>query len=131
MHTFNNVILLLFLALVQLNLFAESVRLDDSLFRSKIITTQTKGHAVEVRAKIKGVQNLYLTVSDAGDSHTCDWADWAYPRLIKANGEETKLTDLNWKSAKTAWGKINLDKNCGGGSLTINGKAIDLSLIHI
>ncbi len=128
MHTFNNVILLLFLALVQLNLFAESVRLDDSLFRSKIITTQTKGHAVEVRAKIKGVQNLYLTVSDAGDSHTCDWADWAYPRLIKANGEETKLTDLNWKSAKTAWGKINLDKNCGGGSLTINGKAIDYGI---
>ena len=94
------------------------------LFQSKLITTQTKGHAVEVKAKIKDVQNLYLTVLDAGDSYACDWADWAYPRLIEVNGEETKLTDLKWKSAKTAWGKVNLHKNCGGGSLTINDKAI-------
>tara|TARA_A100001015_G_scaffold99654_1_gene110727 strand:- start:1758 stop:2216 length:459 start_codon:yes stop_codon:yes gene_type:complete len=116
---------------------AKPIKVKDALFASKLITTQTKGHAVEVKAKIKGAKNLYLTVSDGGDSYACDWADWAYPRLLQANGEETKLTDLNWKSAKTAWGKVNLHKNCGGGSLTINGKAISYgigthanSLIH-
>ena len=74
------------------------------------------------------MQKISLTVSDGGDSYACDWADWAYPRLLEANGEETKLTDLNWKSAKTAWGKVNLHKNCGGGSLTINGKAINYGI---
>ena len=102
----------------------KTIEAKDALFASKVITTHTIGHAVEIKTKIKDAQNLYLTVSDAGDSYACDWANWAYPRLIGANGKETKLTDLNWKSAKTSWGKVNLNKNCGGGSLKINDKAI-------
>jgi putative membrane-bound dehydrogenase-like protein len=96
----------------------------NALFASKLITTQTKGHAVQVRAKIKGIKNLYLTISDGGNTHSCDWADWALPRLVDSNGKETKLTDLKWKSAKTGWGGIQINKNCGGRSLKINGKAI-------
>ena len=119
---------LLALSLQAFQTMAKSIQVKDALFASKLITTQTKGHAVEIKAKIKGAKNLYLTVSDGGDSYACDWADWAYPRLLEANGEETKLTDLNWKSAKTAWGKVNLHKNCGGGSLTINGKAISYGI---
>ena len=97
---------------------------ENALFASKLITTQTKGHAVQVRAKIKGIKNLYLTISDGGNTHSCDWADWALPRLVDSNGKETKLTDLKWKSAKTGWGGIQINKNCGGRSLKINGKAI-------
>ena len=95
------------------------------LFSSKLITGETKGHAVEVKAKIKARNDLYLTVSDGGDSFACDWANWAFPRLVDKKGQETKLTDFKWKSAKADWGKVNLNKNCAGGSLKINGKDID------
>ncbi len=95
-----------------------------ALFSSKLITTATEGHAVKVRANIKGVQNLYLTVSDGGNSYSCDWADWAYPRLIGSNGQTTKLTDLHWKIAKSGWGKVQINKNCAGGPLKINGENI-------
>ena len=128
--TLNGWILLPLLAVCQMTIQAQAKTMEakDALFASKVITTQTKAHAVEIKVKIKGLQNLYLTVSDAGDSFSCDWADWAYPRLINANGEETKLTDLNWKSAKTSWGKVNLHKNCGGGALKINGKEIEYGI---
>ena len=96
---------------------AEPIKVKDALFVSKLITTQTRPCGGD-QSEDQRCKNLYLTVSDGGDSYACDWADWAYPRLLEANGEETKLTDLNWKSAKTAWGKVNLHKNCGGGSLT-------------
>ena len=95
------------------------------LFSSKLITGETKGHAVDLKAKIKGTNDLYLTVSDGGDSFACDWANWAFPRLVDKNGQETKLTDFKWKSAKADWGKVNLNKNCAGGSLRIDGKDID------
>ena len=96
----------------------------NALFASKLITTKTKGHAVEVKAKIKGIQNLYLTVSDGDGSHSCDWSDWALPRLIDNSGKETKLTDLRWKFAKSGWGKVQINKNCGGKPLKINDKDI-------
>ena len=91
--------LFLFLLLgVTTNLFAELPKEPtdpkDALFRSKLITTKTEGHAVDVKAKINGIQNLYLTVSDGGNSYSCDWADWALPRLVDNNGNETRLTDL-------------------------------------
>ena len=95
------------------------------LFSSKLITGETMGHAVEVKVKIKGTNDLYLTVSDGGDSFACDWANWAFPRLVDTKGQETKLTDFKWKSAKADWGKVNLNKNCAGGSLKIDGKDID------
>ena len=106
----------------------QPIDVKKALFSSKLINSQTKGHAVEVKARIKGSKNLYLTVSDGGDSYACDWSDWAYPRLIDAKGNETKLTDLKWKSAKTGWGKVNLHKNCGGGALKINGKEIEYGI---
>ena len=95
------------------------------LFSSKLITGETKGHAVEVKANIEATNDLYLTVSDGGDSFACDWANWAFPRLVDKKGKETKLTGFKWKSAKADWGKVNLNKNCAGGSLKINGKDID------
>ena len=125
----------LFLSLlfgVTTNLFAEHPKKPtdpkDALFRSKLITTTTAGHAVEVKAKIKGIQHLYLTVSDGGNSYSCDWADWALPRLVDNNGNETKLTDLKWEHAKSGWGKVQINQNCGGRPLRINGKDIEYGI---
>ena len=96
----------------------------EALFATKVITTKTKGHAEEIKANVKGAKDLYLVMADGGDSHSCDWADWAEPRLVDAQGKETKLTELKWKSASTGWGRIGINKNCGGQPLKINGKPV-------
>ena len=95
-----------------------------SLFATKVITTKTKGHAAEIQAELKGGKNLYLVISDGGDTHSCDWANWAEPRLVDAQGKETKLTELKWKSASSGWGKVATGKNAGGKSMKINGEAV-------
>ena len=50
-----------------------------------------------------GAKELYLVLTDAGDEISCDWGDWAEPRLIDTTGKETKLTDLKWKSASAGF----------------------------
>src|ERR1700733_814353 len=72
-------------------------------FASKIVTSQTPGHAVDVDADISGAKHLYLVVTDADDGIGADWADWAEPRLIGPSGE-VKLSDLKWKSANSGFG---------------------------
>ena len=37
------------------------------LFDSKLVTTQTKGHAVDVDVDITGAKKLYLVVTDGGN----------------------------------------------------------------
>ena len=91
------------------------------LFDSKVVSPKTPGHAVDVDVDLTGAKQLYLIVRDGGDSFSCDWADWAEPRLITKDGE-VKLTDLKWKSATSDWGKVHVNKNADGGRLRIAGK---------
>ena len=86
------------------------IRNSNPLLSSRASSSILKPKGMVEGAADQGFENLYLTVSDGGDSYACDWSDWAYPRLID-KGNETKLTDLKWKSAKTGWGKVNLHKN--------------------
>ena len=58
------------------------------VFESPVITTQTPGHAVEIVADITGAEGLGLVVTDGGNGFSCDWADWAEPRLIRKTGGE-------------------------------------------
>ncbi len=99
-----------------------------ALFTSKIITPKTKNHSTKIEAKIKGVENLYLTITDGGNGYSCDWADWANPVLIDDKGKQTKLTSLKWKSAKADWGQVRIDRNAGGQPLRINGKKIEFGI---
>lgn len=92
-------------------------------FASKLVSRDTKGHAVEVDVDVAGAKELYLVVTDGGDSFSCDWADWAEPRVVTDKGE-TKLTDLKWKSARADWGQVRMNKNAGGGPLRIDGKEV-------
>jgi putative membrane-bound dehydrogenase-like protein len=79
---------------------------------------------VNVDVDISGATGLWLVVTDGGDGFGCDWADWAEPRLVRADGSEAKLTEMKWKSASTGWGRVNIDKNANGGPLRIGGKPI-------
>ena len=51
-------------------------------FDSKIVSAQTKGHAVDVDVDITGAKSLFLVATDGGDGFGCDWADWVEPKLI-------------------------------------------------
>jgi putative membrane-bound dehydrogenase-like protein len=93
------------------------------LAASPVVTTETPGHIVPLQADIRGVRNLYLVVSDAGNGFGCDWADWAEPQLTGPAGT-LKLTDLKWKSAQAEWGKPGVGVNAAGDPLRINGKPV-------
>lgn len=90
---------------------------------SKVITSQTPGHAEQIEADITGAKKLFLVVTDGGNGYSCDWADWAEPRLV-ADDQELKLTELKWVTAVSDWGKVQVGKNAGGGDLKIAGTPV-------
>jgi len=96
-------------------------------FQSKVINTSTPGMSVEIDVDVTGAKELYLVVRDGGDGFGADWADWAEPRLISANGEK-KLTELKWKSAAADWGKVGLNVNVEGHPLKIAGKPVEYGI---
>ena len=97
------------------------------IFASEVVNTQTEGHHINIEADIQGARELYLVVSDGGDGYSCDWADWAEPRLVGPKGE-LKLTDLNWKTATTDFGRVHKNKNSNGGEMRIDGKPVSYGL---
>jgi putative membrane-bound dehydrogenase-like protein len=96
-------------------------------FDSKVVSRETKGHAVEIDVDITGAKSLFLVATDGGDGFGCDWADWAEPRVIGKDGEK-KLTQLKWKSASAGFGEVNIDKNCGGKAISIDGKQVEYGI---
>jgi hypothetical protein len=97
------------------------------VFSSKLVTAQTKNHAVDIDIDLAGAKQLFLVVTDGGDGFGCDWANWAEPRLITDKGE-TKLTELKWKSASSEWGQVRINKNAGGDAMRIAGKPIEYGI---
>jgi len=90
-------------------------------FASDVVTSGTEGHAVDVEVDIRGAEQLFLVVDDGGNGYSCDWADWIEPRLVGPGGEK-KLTDLKWKQASSAWGSVQVHRNCQGQPLRVDGK---------
>ncbi len=94
------------------------------LFQSKVVDTKTPNHSVDIDVSLEGAKELFLVVTDGGNGFTADWADWAEPRLILADGSEKKLTDVEWKSAQTGFGSVSVNANVGGKELRSAGKVI-------
>ena len=98
------------------------------VFQSKTVTARTPGHSVAIDIDITDAKELYLVVRDGGNGYSCDWADWAEPRLVGPQGEK-KLTDLKWRSATAGWGQARLHKRAdGNGDLRINGKPVKFGI---
>jgi hypothetical protein len=97
--------------------------LEKAAFKSDLVTRQTPGHAVDVAVDITGAKKLLLVVDTGGDNYDCDHAAWMEPRLIGPNGEK-KLTDLQWTSAASGWGKTAVNKNVEGGPLIVDNKPV-------
>ena len=98
------------------------------LFNSKLITSATPGHSVDIDVSLEGAKELYLVVTDGGNSFAADWADWAEPRLVLADGGEKKLTEIEWKSAQSGWGNVRVNANAGGTELRSAGKVIEYGI---
>lgn len=98
------------------------------LFQSKLITDQTPGHSVDIDIPLAGAKELFLVVTDGGNGFSADWADWAEPRLILANGSEKKLTDIEWKAAHSGWGGVRVNANAQGGQLRSAGQNIEYGI---
>jgi putative membrane-bound dehydrogenase-like protein len=110
------------LAVLAANSFAQEPK-----FQSKVVDTNTPGHAIEIDVDVTGAKELYLVVRDGGNGFGSDWADWAEPRLVTASGEK-KLTELKWKSAAADWGVVAVGKNAGGGAMRIAGKPVEYGI---
>ena len=95
-----------------------------ALFESPLVTAGS----VAVKADLKGAKELYLVVTDGGDGFQADWADWAEPVLLKADGTKLKLTDLKPKISETGWGKVEINANAAGKAMAIKGAAIPFGL---
>ncbi|WP_395742776.1 PVC-type heme-binding CxxCH protein [Prosthecobacter sp.] len=98
------------------------------LFSSKLITSTTPNHSVDIDVSLEGAKELYLVVTDGGNGFTADWADWAEPRLILADGSEKKLTEIEWKSAQSGWNSVRVNASAGSTELRSAGKAIEYGI---
>ncbi len=98
------------------------------LFNSKLITSATPNQSVDIDVSLDGAKELYLVVADGGNGFTADWADWAEPRLILADGSEKNLTEIEWKSAQSGWGNVRVNTSAGGTELRSAGKAIEYGI---
>ncbi len=98
------------------------------LFNSKLITSATPNHSVDIDVSLEGAKELFLVVTDGGNGFTADWADWAEPRLILADGSEKKLTEIEWKSAQSGWNSVRVNSSAGATELRSAGKAIEYGI---
>jgi putative membrane-bound dehydrogenase-like protein len=98
------------------------------LFRSPVIDLKTPNHSVDIDVSLEGAKELFLVVTDGGNGFTADWADWAEPRLILADGSEKKLTEVEWKSAQTGFGSVSVNANVGSKELRSAGKVIEYGI---
>jgi putative membrane-bound dehydrogenase-like protein len=108
-------------------LIAVQTQAAEPKFDSRIVSAQTKGHAVELEVDVTGAKSLFLVATD-GDGFGCDWADWAEPRFVGQDGQETKLTELKWKSASAGFGEVKINANCGGQPLSIHGQKVEYGI---
>ena len=98
------------------------------VFQSKLVTPDTPNHSVDIDVPLDGARELFLVVTDGGNGYAADWADWAEPRLIRADGSEIRLTEVEWKSALSGWGGVKVNANASGQELRSAGKALEYGI---
>ena len=111
---------------VVLSVSASAVKAQEPkpLFRSEVITKSTPNHSLPVAVDIRGLKQLYLVVDDGGNGFSHDWADWADAKLIGPKGQ-LALSSLPPAMATSGWGSVQMNRNCEGRPLRINGRAFD------
>lgn len=91
------------------------------VLETPVLDAKSQPRLVPVSAEIADAKELFLVVSDEGGL-ACDWADWIAPTLVMKDGTVRDLTELDWKEAKSGYGKNLKDLNQSGQPLTVDGK---------
>ena len=89
-------------------------------FTSPTIMRETSNQWVNIDIDISKAKQLLLVAKGEGGKPESNWVNWINPRLI-VQGTERKLTELNWKSATSGWGKVNKNKNAAGREIQLGG----------
>lgn len=97
------------------------------VFETPVLTARDKSRAVPVSVDLKDAKELHLVVADL-DGFSCDWADWIEPRLVMKDGSVRDLTGLDWKEAKSGYGKVLKGRNNSGGPLAVEGKVYETGI---
>ncbi len=97
------------------------------LYESPVIAhSSPPSHSVDIDVELPAdSKELVLVISDAGDGISNDWADWAEPRLVMADGSEKKLTEMEWKSAASGYAGVHKNANCQGKPMLVKGKLVE------
>lgn len=93
-----------------------------------VLTTQSRRQLVDIETSIRGVRDLFLVVTDGGDSFRCDWADWIDP-VIHGKSGSTSLVEMEWVSATSGFGKPHRNANCAGKPWSVAGEKIGTAAI--
>jgi len=105
-----------------------SASLDSSkskqLYLSPIITSKTTDHSVSIDVSIKGSRDLFLVVTDGGDSFACDWANWINPTLVGPSGK-LSLVEHGWVEAIAGYGQVHKNANSAGNPLSIRNQEVN------
>ena len=99
------------------------------LFVTPIITTETRRQRVDIETSLRGVRDLFLVATDAGDGYTCDWADWIDPVIHGSDGQTKSLVDMEWVSASSGYGKPTKNANCAGKPWSVDGEKLGRAAI--
>ncbi|MCB1206430.1 MAG: NPCBM/NEW2 domain-containing protein, partial [Verrucomicrobiae bacterium] len=86
-----------------------------------VLDAKSQSRLVPVSAEIPDARELYLVVSDEGGL-SCDWANWIEPKLVMKDGSVVDLTGLDWKEAKSGYGKTLKGLNQSGKPLSVAGE---------
>ncbi len=86
--------------------------LDESLalYNSGLISSEDGKQSTNVKVNLGNSKKLYLVVSEAGDGNAWDHSNWINPKLSGKKGE-ISLTYLQWNTATTGFGEIQMNKN--------------------
>ena len=74
---------------------------------------------IDIDVPVAGASTVWLVVTDGGDGHGCDWADWIAPRFVMEDGTDVSLAAQGWLEATTGWGDASINRNANGGPLRI------------
>lgn len=83
-------------------------------FKSKVITKLTD--KADIKVDISDFQHLTLIVNPEGHNAN-DHVVWVNPTITTKDGTKIELTKEKWLHAKSAWGKVSVNKDCTGREL--------------
>ncbi|MBI5434611.1 MAG: DUF1080 domain-containing protein [Planctomycetes bacterium] len=73
---------------------------------------------------VRGATHVFLVATEGGNGNGYDWADWIEPKLV-GPGCGLALEREAWIRAEAGWGSVNVDRNCNGGALAIDGATFE------